>query len=166
MKTLKFLFVAMLLVIGISSCSNKIEADKVAEKIEKGEALTQGDYTCIIDYLGYFAKEAQPIQDKINNLADGAPEADEFVKQLDKLKADNPHIDLFNSVLGKASQSELGAENVALVDKYAGYEWFTSPSWAEIQTDPEAAGIEVQTPDNDTSGVVAGAVDELQVKEY
>jgi hypothetical protein len=33
-----------------------------------------------------------------------------------------------------------------------------------IQTDPEAAGLEVQTPDSDTTGVVAGAVDELKIK--
>lgn len=164
MKTLKILFIAMIVAVGFAAC-NKEEANKVAEKIEKGEALNQGDYTCVIEYLGNFAKAAQPIQDKINNLSATAPEASELQQQLDKLRADNPHIDLFNNVLGKASQAELGAENVALVDKYAGYEWFTSPNWAEITTNPAAAGMVVETPDSDTSGVVAGAVDELQVKE-
>lgn len=164
MKTFRILFVALVAAFCFSACSGRGEANKVAQKIEKGETLSQDDYTCVIEYLGKFAKEAQPIQDKINNLPAESPAAADIQKQLDKLRAENPHLDLFKSVLAKASQSELGAENVALVDKYAGYEWFTSPDWATIQTNPAAAGIEMETPDNDTNGVVAGAVDELQIK--
>lgn len=149
----------------MTSCSNADRAADVAKKIQAGETLNQEEYTAVIEYLGNFAEKAQPIQDEINNLPYGDPKAATYQEQLDKLKESNKYLELFNSTLAKAPQASLGADNVALVNKYAGYEWFTAPDWATIQTDPEAAGLEVQTPDTDTTGVVAGAVDELQVKE-
>lgn len=147
-----------------TACSNKDTAEKVAEKIENGETLSQGDYTCLIEYLGNFAEKAQPVQDKINNLPAGDAAAEQFSARLSDIKEEFPLVDKFNSVLGSAKPEEIGADNVALVDKYAGYEWFTAPSWAVEQTDPEAAGIELESPSSDTGGVVAGAVDEVKVK--
>lgn len=165
MKTIKLMLVAIVAGLMVVACSNREQSAKVAEKIEKGETLTQGDYMAMIEYLGKFAEAAQPVQDQINNLPYGDAKAAEYQKQLDDLKADNQYLALFNEELAKTPQATLGAENVKLVDKYAGYEWFTAPDWATIQTNPEAAGIEVQTPDSDTTGVVAGAVDEVRVKE-
>lgn len=163
MKTIRILLIAIVAGLMVVACSNREEAVKVAEKIQKGETLTQGDYTCMIEYLGKFAEAAQPIQDNINNLPYGDSNAAEYQKQLDDLKAKNEYLTLFNNELAKTPQATLGAENVQLVDKYAGYEWFTAPDWANIETNPEAAGIEVQTPATDTTGVVAGAVDEVKV---
>lgn len=163
MKTIRILLLAIVAGLMVVACSNREEAVKVAEKIQKGETLTQGDYTCMIEYLGKFAEAAQPIQDNINNLPYGDSKAAEYQKELDDLKAKNEYLTLFNNELAKTPQATLGAENVQLVDKYAGYEWFTAPDWANIETDPEAAGIEVQTPPTDTTGVVAGAVDEVKV---
>lgn len=159
------MFAALAAVFMMTSCSNADEAAGVAKKIQAGDALTQAEYTTVIDYLGNFAEKAQPIQDQINNLPYGDPKAATFQKQLDELKEKNTYLELFNSTLAKAPQATLGADNVALVNKYAGYEWFTAPDWATIQTNPEAAGLEVETPESDTTGVVAGAVDELKVKE-
>ncbi len=163
-KCFSILFAALAAVIMFASCSKADQASEVARKIEAGDTLTQAEYTTVIDYLGDFAQKAQPIQDKINNLPYGDPQATDLQKELSALKEKNGYFDLFKSVLESAPQSSLGADNVALVNKYAGYEWFASPSWATIQTDPEAAGLEVQTPDSDTTGVVAGAVDELKIK--
>lgn len=164
LKTLKVLLLAMVAGLAITACNSSSEADAVAKKIEQGETLTQSDYTVIIDYMGQFAEKAQPIQDQINNLPAGDAKAQPFVEQFDKLKASYPLLEKFTGILDKASAETVGADNVALVDKYAGYEWFTSPNWATIQTDPEAAGLEVQMPENDSNGVVAGAVDEEKVE--
>ena len=165
MKTIKILLIAIMAGLVITACSNKSEAEKVAQKIDNGATLNQGDYSAMIQYLGKFAEKAQPIQDEINNLPYGDPKAATYQEELDKLKGEYSLVDRFNEVLKGVSQETLGADNVALVNKYAGYEWFSAPDWATIQTNPEAAGIEVATPDSDTTGVVAGAVDELKVKE-
>ncbi|MDE6271872.1 MAG: hypothetical protein K2M31_02565 [Muribaculaceae bacterium] len=164
LKNLKVLLLAMFVGVVATACSMASEAEKVNEKIEKGETLTAADYTTIIDYMGKFAEKAQPIQDQINNLPAEDPKAVPFQDQLTKLKDEYPLLDSFKTVLDKASAEQVGADNVALVDKYAGYEWFSSPAWATINTDPEAAGLELQAPTNDTNGVIAGAVDAVQVE--
>lgn len=163
LKSLKLLLIALLAGVMTTACSSSNEAENVNAKIEKGETLTAADYTVIIEYMGQFAEKAQPIQDNINNLPAEDPKAVPYQDQLSKLKEEYPLLDSFKTVLVKATEAEVGADNVALVNKYAGYEWFTSPDWATINTDPEAAGIEVAMPDNDSNGVVAGAVDEEKV---
>lgn len=171
MKTLvsvRHLFMLMLVMAAAglvsTACGNKDEAGRVAEKIEKGESLTQGDYSCVIEYLGKFAEKAQPVQDEINNLPAGDAAAEKFSARLAEIRKEYPLVDTFNSVLERTTPEEVGADNVALVDKYAGYEWFTAPSWAVEQTDPGVGGIELEAPSGDTGNVVAGAVDEVKVK--
>lgn len=162
-KTLKMLLMVMMVGAFATACNSSSEADAVAKKIEQGQALEQSDYTVIIDYMGKFAEAAQPIQDNINNLPAEDPKAQPYIEQFDKLKSSYPLLDTFKATLDKASAEQVGADNVALVDKYAGYEWFTSPSWAVINTDPGVGGLELESPSNDSNGVVAGAVDEEQV---
>ncbi len=167
MKSLKsFKMLLLLMVAGVmfTACGSASEAEKVNQKIEKGEALAESDYTVMIDYMGQFAEKAQPIQDNINNLPAEDPKAAPYQEELDKLKESYPLLKTFTETLAKATPEQVGQENVALVDKYAGYEWFTAPDWATINTDPAIGGIELQAP-NDSNGVVAGAVDELKVTE-
>lgn len=165
MKTLKIMMGAMLIVLGLAACSNKEEAVKVADKIEQGDALTQGDYTTIIEYMGKFAEEAQPIQNRINDMSADNPEAARLTARIDSMRNANPYLDTFTTTLCKADQKELGGDNVALVNKYAGYEWFTSPDWAIVTEDPGVAGMVVETPEaGSDTGVVAGAVDEETVR--
>lgn len=165
LKTLKVLLLTILVGVMAAACSNYAEADKVAEKINNGEALTSADYTVMIKYMGNFAQEAQPIQDEINNLPAEDPQVTPIQDKLTALKDKFPLLDRFKGALDKATADEVGQENVALVNEYAGYEWFSAPAWATINTDPEAAGIELQTPASDTGNVIAGAVDEVEVKE-
>ncbi len=155
---------AVVVLVMAASCSSSDRAAEVARKIQAGDTLTQSEYTTVIDYLGHFAEKAQSIQDQINNLPYGDAKAAELQQQLDEMKAKNTYLDLFQSTLSRAPQAQIGADNVALVNKYAGYEWFSAPDWATITTDPAAAGMELQAPASDTTGVVAGAVDELKVK--
>lgn len=171
MKTLfkvRNLFAILLVAVGVgflaTSCSGDGEASKVAKKLEKGEALNHGDYTCLIDYLGKFAEKAQPIQDQINNLPAGNAGAKAYQEQLDALRKKFPLVETFTDALDRATPEEVGTNNVALVDKYAGYEWFSAPSWAQENFDPAIGGVELQAPSSDTTGVVAGAVDEAKVK--
>lgn len=165
MKLLKVFLIAAVIGLFASSCTGKSEAEKVGEKIESGQQLTPSDYKVVIDYLGKYAEEAQPIQDNINNLPAGDPKAAPYQEELNQLTDKNNLLDIFRTALEKASQSELGADNVALVNKYAGYEWFTAPDWATIDTDPGVGGIELESPSEDSTGVVAGGVVEAKVTE-
>lgn len=166
MKTLKLMLGIMLLAIGFAACSNKEEAVRVAEKIEKGEMLDQGDYTTMIKYMGNFAEAAQPIQNEINNMSADNPESAKLVAKIDSMRENSPYLDLFTSRVCKATENEIGKDNVALVNKYAGYEWFTSPDWATVTEDPGSAGMVVETPEaGQDTGVVAGAVDDETVRD-
>lgn len=170
MKTLTKIKKMLLLLMAIiavgaitTSCNSDGEAKKVAEKIEKGEALTHGDYTCLIEYMGRFAEEAAPIQNSINNLPSGDAGVTKYQEQLSALKDKYPLLESFTNALDRTTPEEVGSDNVALVDKYSGYEWFTSPSWATENFDPAIGGLEMQTP-ADSSGVVAAPVEEAKVK--
>ena len=160
MKTLKKMSVLlgiMLMLVGVAACSNKEEAARVAEKIEQGKTLEQGDYTTMISYLGHFAEKAQPLQNRINDMSSDNPQAGRLAESIDSLKKANPYA---------ATESEVGADNVKLVNKYAGYEWFNAPAWATVTEDPGVAGMVVETPPaGQDTGVVAGAVDEEKVRE-
>lgn len=164
MKTLKLMLCLMLIGVGMSACSNQEEAAAVAKKIESGASLDQADYTVMIKYMGDFAEKAQPIQNKINNMSSDNPDASTLVEEIDKLRESNKYLEMFTNCVSKASQEEVGADNVALINKYAGYEWFTSPDWATISADPDVAGMVVETPDaGQDTGVIAGAVDDETV---
>lgn len=168
MKAFKSILMALAVVgvtLGFASCSNADEAAKVAEKIQKGEVLSAPDYTVMIDYLGKFAKEAQPVQDQINNLPYGDAKAAGYAEQLSALKDKCKYFEMFSSALGKSTPAEVGTENVAAVDALTGYEWFNAPAWASGNADPGVGGIELDAPASDTTGVVAGAVDRLEVKD-
>lgn len=169
MKTLKKMSVLlgiMLMLVGVAACSNKEEAARVAEKIEQGKTLEQGDYTTMISYLGHFAEKAQPLQNRINDMSSDNPQAGRLAESIDSLKKANPYLELFAGRLDAATESEVGADNVKLVNKYAGYEWFNAPAWATVTEDPGVAGMVVETPPaGQDTGVVAGAVDEEKVRE-
>lgn len=166
MKTLKLLLSLVLLTIALTACSNKEEATRVADKIENGQTLDRGDYTAMIKYLGSFAEAAQPIQNQINDMSADNPDAAKLTAKIDSMRRSLPYLEIFTTKLCKATEAEVGAENVALVNKYSGYEWFTSPDWASISQDPGVAGMVVETPPADSNnGVIAGAVDEEVVHE-
>lgn len=157
---------AMIMVGLVQACGNKEESAKVAEKIEKGESLSQGDYTVMIKYLGDFAEKVQPIQNQINDMSADNPEAAALTSKIDSLRSSLSYLSLFTDYVVKSSQKAIGEDNVAMVNKYAPLEWFTAPDWATVTADPGVAGMVLQTPDStgDTA-VVAGAVDELTVRD-
>lgn len=156
MKTIKLLLIAAIAIIA-TACSGS-QAEQVNQKLTKGEPLTQDDWTVVINYLGNYAEKAQPIQDAIDNATSGSDESTRKAEELAQLTQDNPYLEAFNSALAKSTKEEVGAANAALVDKYASYIWFNSPSWATIQTDPNVQGMIEEMPattDTAAAGVVA-----------
>lgn len=150
MKTL-FLFLIMVLTVGLVSCSND-RAEDVSRKISEGQTLSQDDYRIIINYLGEYAEKAQPIQDAIDALPVGSDEAFQKSTELADLAAKYKFSDVFSTALGRATAAEVGSDNVKLVDRYAPYFWFTAPDWATVNGDSDIEGFIEDMP-SDTASV-------------
>lgn len=165
MKKIKLLLLAILSVAAssfVASCSNSEEAGKVADKITRGEVLTQSDFSILIDYCGDFAQKAQTIQDKIDNLPDNDPALKALDSDLTALKSEYPHTGLFFKTLKASTPEEVGSENVKKVDGYSSLIWFDAPEWAETLSPSGDAGlIETTTPAD--SNIIAAP--ELELHE-
>lgn len=157
MKTLRLCLLAVVAVL-MAACSGA-GANAVADKITKGEVLTQADYAILIDYCGKYAQEAQPIQDRIDNLPTDSPEIAGLNAQLAELKDKFPHISVFFDTLNAATPKEVGSENVRKVDSLGRLIWFDTPEWASVQEDPSTAGfVETTAPAQSDDSIVAAPV--------
>lgn len=157
MKKLSLFFMmATLVVAGMISCNDtKGEAEQaIALKIQKNEALTQEDYSKMIDYLGEFAQKAEPY------VVGEGPQASEGLKQLE---TQYPFANEFNECIKNTPIDKFNDSNKKKINKFAGLVMFSAPGDDTINTDPKAAGIEVATPDS-ANGVIAGAEDNVEVK--
>ena len=159
MKKFKTIAVgSVLALIGLTACQETSEraCQDVAAKIESNEVLSQDDYTRMIEYVGEFAQKSQ---DAVVNDPQG-----EMQGVIETLKKEYPLVDTFRDCIRNTPIDKFDADNQALIQKYAGLVEFTAPEGTEIQTNKEAAGIEVATP-NSANGVVAGGVDQETVKK-
>lgn len=162
-KIIGIMMLAAISVIAVS-CSNSREAEGVAEKIQKGERLTQGDYTAMIEYLGNYATEAQKYQDVIDYEPSGSAAATEAAKKLSTLTGEKQYLTLFTHVLSQTTAAQVGADNVKLVDKYAGLIWFTAPSWATIDGASVGDAGDVVTMPDDSGTVIANSEEEVKME--
>lgn len=154
MKILKlFTFIVAILI--MAACGNSGEAGKVASKINAGERLTPADYTVMIDYCGKYAKEAQNIQDRINDLPVDSEESENLNEEMSTLADKFAYSTLFFDKITTCTQQEIGAENVALVNKYAPLMWFSAPEWASIGGDVDVEGFIEEMPSSDSSKVIS-----------
>lgn len=154
MKIVKiFAFVAMVLV--MAACGTKEEAAKVADKISNGEQLTQSDYSVMIDYCAKYAEEAQVFQDKINVLAPTSEEAGKLTDDIASLSGKFPLVSEFFSKLSNCTKEEVGADNVAKINKLSALTWFTAPEWADSGNEDGVVGDVVDMPAVDSAGVIA-----------
>lgn len=157
MKRLSYFCVmAFFALICFSSCQESTEKkDKViAYKIESNEALSPEDYTRMIEYVGEYAEKAQQYV---------VGDSQEDSENLAKLAQEYPLLDTFRNCIGMTPLAKFSDTDKELIAKYAGLVMFTPPMGYTLQTDPEAAGLEVATPDS-ANGVIAGAVDSLELK--
>lgn len=154
---LAFTFVVLL---GLTACQQSVEreAQNVADKINNKEALTEDDYTLMIKYVGEYAEKAQPIVVNENG--------QQMQGQLDAIKQEYPLADIFRNCIKSTPIDKFNKDNLDLLQKYGGLVEFTMPEGMTLQTDPQAAGIEMATPPaGDNNGVVAGGVDEVKVEK-
>lgn len=163
MKKLTLLLIAAVGIF-VAACSTSGEADRIAEKISRGDVLTQSDYAVLIDYCGEYAQKAQTIQDKIDNLPSDDPSLKSLDDRLADVDAEYPHTPLFFKTLKGASQEEVGSENVKKIDRYASLIWFDAPEWAMTLSPEGDAGLieTVEPADSDLSIITAP---ELEMKE-
>ena len=158
MKKLSFFFMmALLAVAGLVACNDtKGEAEQaIVDKIQKNQALTQDDYAKMIEYVGEYATKAEPY------VVGEGPQAQEGLTQL---KSKYPFAQTFNDCIKNTPTEKFNKSNLKKIQKYAGLVMFDAPEGYEINTDPQAAGIEVQTPDS-ANGVIAGGVDTVKVEK-
>lgn len=151
MKTLKLFLIAALAVVAVSCAGSRDK--EINDKIAAGEQLTPDEWTVVIDYLGHYAEEAQPLQDAIDN--ESAQTADANGKNAGKLAdltAKYQYLDSFTGALTAATEAEIGADNVRAVNKYSQYPAFPAPAWATVNTNPNVEGMIEQMP-SDSSKV-------------
>lgn len=145
--------------ISFTSCNGtgtQKEDNEICTKIQNKEALAPDDYTIIINYVGEYAEKAQ---DYVVN----APLDEEKTAEFDKLKAEYPCVDIYRDCIKATPLDAFTPEQMQLIEKYAGYIEFAAPEGFNIQTEPDAAGLEMQTPTTE-DGVVAGPQLEETVK--
>lgn len=156
------IFAMMAFIVGLcfSSCGERRENldDAIASKIEQKEALTGEDYARMIQYVGEYAEKAQ------NYVVNGTNTPEEQ-EAFSKLNAEYPLLDTFRQCIAGTPIADFTPDNLQLMQQYAGYLEFSAPAGFTIQTDPGAAGLEVQSPEGNSAdtGVVAGAVDQEKV---
>ena len=151
---------AVMALIGLTACQETSEraCQDVANKIESNEMLTNDDYTRMIEYVGEYAQKAQEYVVNDNS--------EQLQGVLEQLQKEYPLVDTFRNCIKNTPIDKFDADNMALLQKYAGLTEFTAPEGMTLQTNTEAAGLEVATPDSGVNnGVVAGAVDEEKVEK-
>lgn len=154
MKKLLTLLVVAVGLLFAASCGRNETPAQVAEKIAQGQTLTQDDYTVMIEYCGAYAKKAQALQNTIDNLPTDDPKAVKATDDILALQESNEYLTPFFDVITKSTKEQVGDKNVILINDYAAYEWFLSPDWAVIVTNPDVAGIVVDDSGAD-SAVIA-----------
>lgn len=157
MKKLSYIcMMALFAVFFLNSCggTDSGKDQEIANKIANKEALSPEDYTRMIEYVGEFAEKAQ-------NYVVGQSEEDS--QKLAELTAEYPLLDVFRNCIKETPLDQFSASDLEIMQKYAGLDEFSVPEGFEIQTNAEAAGMEVAAPDS-ANGVIAGAVDSLVVK--
>ena len=162
MKALKlFAFFAVCLL--MAACGSKDGSSAVAEKIKNGEALTQADYTVMIDYCGKYAEEAQKLQDQVNNLPAESKETYDIEGKMAELSDSYPYTAEFFEKISNCSKEEIGEKNVEAINTYAPLMWFSAPSWAIVSDDTDVVGFIEDMPSTDSTNVISTG-DGVEVK--
>lgn len=147
----------------LGACGTKnVDPALIAQKIERGETLTDADYKSMIDYCGDYAQKAQKYYDIINAEAnDSTAEAVKASDELAALYARTPYLDTFRNALSNATEADMGAENAKRAEKLSEFEAFPIDDVNDSALlNPEVIGDVVDMPTTDSTGVIAGGAGE------
>lgn len=157
-KMMKAVMAVMLVAVMAACGSPKIpSAEDVAAKIDKGEALTQTDYTAMIDYVGEYASKAQEYFNTINaqpndSTADYIKAANEMAELYQKYS----YLDMFRTCLRNADMSQFDTANQELINKYANDESFPLPAGEGVALEnPKVQGMIQDMPNTDSTPVIS-----------
>ena len=156
MKKLHIISLAAVIILILAACTGRSDIDRIADKVNQSQPLSQKDYSAMIDYCGQYARKAQPIQDQINLLPADSPKALKLSIRLADLSSEYVYYNLFSEKIARCSKKEIGSANVDKINTLAPLTWFMAPDWAVFQTSPDAAGfIEDVAPADSDSTVIA-----------
>lgn len=147
----------------LAACGSKnVDPAVVAQKIERGETLTDADYKSMIDYCGDYAREAQKYYDIINAEAnDSTAEAIKASDELAALYAKTPYLDTFRNAISKATEADMGKENALRAEKLSEFEAFPIDDVSDSALlNPDVVGDVVDMPATDSTGVIASGAGE------
>lgn len=150
--------VVLLFVCLIAACSSKTpDVKEIAQKIDNKEALTESDYSAMIDYCGEYAKKAQGYFDIINQQPnDSTAEAIKATSDMAALYAKYPYLDMFRTALAASDINQLGKANEKKVNEYAQFEAFPLPGGeGAAMENPNVVGMIEDMPSSDSAGVIA-----------
>lgn len=160
-STVMTIAASLLIMLGVAACSEKLPTDAdVAKKIDAKEALSEADYTTMIDYCGRYAEEAQKYYDIINAQPnDTTAEYISATNDLASLYGDYAYLDQFRQTLAQSEMSQLGADNEKKVNELAKYQAFPLPAGAGANLqDPNVVGMIEDMPSTattDSTGVIS-----------
>lgn len=157
-RMMSMAFALLISMFALVSCGDKTPtAEDVAKKIDAKEALTNADYTSMIDYCGDYAKKAQPYFDIINGAPnDSTRDAIAAASDLSNLYAEYKYLDMFRDQLDNVDMSTLDKSNREKIEKLVKYESFPLPEGAAGNLEDSAVvGDIVDMPNSDTAGVIA-----------
>lgn len=104
------------------------QQQNVAERLEKGQPLTDMEFLGVIRYVGEFAQKAQPFVDQKINSNAGSKEAKEADDSMKKLRAEYPYYAIYARCVENTPLDKLSKEDMELINSYANYEWFSTPA--------------------------------------
>lgn len=149
--------VALMLLFVAVACQQKLPApEEVNAKIQDKEALTQADYTTMIDYCGEYAKKAQQYQNIINaEPNDSTPSSIDAQSALSTLYGEYPYLDQFSQVIYSSTNDEIGADNVKKVNEYAKYSAFPLPQGSGANLNQPGVVGDIEDMPQDSGEVIA-----------
>lgn len=143
MRNLLLIVVSVIALILPSACASDADADAVAKKIEKNEALTQEDYGVMLDYL-------KPAMEQLVKFIEmGADNND-----LEGLDKEFPHSELFMKTIGK-EEHNFDTSNMEKAQK------LTELYMKAIKEAAKKQGVDLDALNNGLPEDVPGITDEV-----
>ena len=152
----------------LMACSTHTPSpEAVAAQVDAKEALSDADYTTMIDYRGKYAENAQKYFDIINSPKASQEEQQKAYSDMATMYADYKYLDTFRAAIYAVDENQLSKSNREKLNKYSSLEAFPLAGGAgEALENPNVVGMIEEMP-QDSSEVIAtgdGEAVDIQVK--